>query len=507
MTDAVRRAVLIVAVLAILIGVGLAGGGTTSGVSTSGGGSTSGSAGASARDQVAAVTGTGVADVGAESSAWFCAGGTTAGGNAQASMIVNNPTPRAVTGTVTTVSTTGAPFTMSIPVPAETEQALSPTAGAAAGAAVNAAGRALASTVVFNGGGVGVTQMVSGPLGFSEAPCASRTAGDWYFADGSTANGDTLGLSLFNPTDTVAVVNVTFVSSTGILAPPDYQGIEIPGGALVTENIGDHVMNNPDVATEVASLSGQVVAAELESAGPSGPSDPGGSGGPSVVLGARQPSTTWSFAQNTEVSKGSTVFHLFNPSTRAARVTVRIGLEQGGAEPLVVHVPPQSVSTLDTTRLTRVPVDTPFAISFVSGGGVGIVVDRHVAAPAGAAPAGTDAPDVGDVIGVPGGAFRWMVPSELEPSTGVASLAVVDLDRSAVSVRLLMLSPSGLVPVPGFGRQRVAAGLPLIVSPAAGSPVGKVPLEFVADGPVAVEVDAGPAGSPGVVVTPALPLS
>jgi hypothetical protein len=138
---------------------------------------------------------------------------------------------------------------------------------------------------------------------------------------------------------------------------------------------------------------------------------------------------------------------------------------------------------------------------------VGIVVDRHVAAPAGAAPAGTDAPDVGDVIGVPGGAFRWMVPSELEPSTGVASLAVVDLDRSAVSVRLLMLSPSGLVPVPGFGRQRVAAGLPLIVSPAAGSPVGKVPLEFVADGPVAVEVDAGPAGSPGVVVTPALPLS
>jgi hypothetical protein len=31
-------------------------------------------------------------------------------------------------------------------------------------------------------------------------------------------------------------------------------------------------------------------------------------------------------------------------------------------------------------------------------------------------------------------------------------------------------------------------------------------MEFVADGPMAVEVDAGPVGSPGVVVTPALPL-
>ncbi len=60
--------------------------------------------------------------------------------------------------------------------------------------------------------------------------------------------------------------------------------------------------------------------------------------------------------------------------------------------------------------------------------------------------------------------------------------------------------------VPGFVPRKVRPGLPLIVSPAAGSPVGTMPLEVVASGPVAVEVDAGPAGSPGVVVTPALPL-
>ena len=187
-------------------------------------------------------------------------------------------------------------------------------------------------------------------------------------------------------------------------------------------------------------------------------------------------------------------------------MTVKIGLEQGAAEPFVVRLAAESVATLDTTRLTRVPVDTPFAVTFVSGGGVGIVVDRHVAAPPGTASAGAGAPDVGDVAGVPGGAPRWLVPSTALPSTVVASLALVDLDRSAVNIRLLVLTSSGFVPAPGFGRRRVGPGLPLVVSPAAGSPIGTVPMEFVADGPVAVEVDAGPVGSPGVVVTPALPL-
>ena len=120
---------------------------------------------------------------------------------------------------------------------------------------------------------------MAGPLGFSQAPCASRTARHLYFADGSTALGDGLSLSLFNPTATIAVVDVTFVTATGVLAPPAYQGIDIPGGALVTENIDDHVENIAHVATAVAALSGQVVATELESAGPAG------SGGPSVVSG------------------------------------------------------------------------------------------------------------------------------------------------------------------------------------------------------------------------------
>ncbi len=141
----------------------------------------------------------------------------------------------------------------------------------------------MASTVVLDGGGVGVSQVTSGPLGLTTAPCASATSSHWYFADASTAQGSTLTLSLFNPTDTIAVVDVSFVSASGVTAPPAYQGIDVPGDSLVVENVGVHVQDDPAFATEVTTLSGAVVAAETEAAGQSG------NGGPSILLGATHP--------------------------------------------------------------------------------------------------------------------------------------------------------------------------------------------------------------------------
>jgi Family of unknown function (DUF5719) len=474
MTDTARRTVLILGILAVIVGIAVADGGV-------------GPVGGATKGRTPPASSMAVPRAGAESSAWFCVGGTAAGGDGQSTMLLTNPTPRPVTGTVTTVSTNAAAVAMTVPVPARTQTEVASPPGSAGGSE--------ASTVVFNGGGIGVSQVLSGPLGFTNAPCASTTARQWYFADGSTAAGATLTLSLYNPTDTIAVVDVSFVVSTGLLAPPAYQGIDVPADTLVTENIGDHVQNNPHVATMVTSLSGAVVAAELGTVGPAG------SGGPSVVLGATTPSTTWSFAQNTDVTSGSTVFYVFNPSDRSARVTVKIGLEQGQAEPVVMNVPAGSVSTLDTAKLARLPVDVPFALTFDAGGGVGIVVGREVIAPAGA-----PAPEVGEVAGVAGGSPRWLLPAEYSPSTGVSTLAVMDLNRSPVTVRLSALSPDGLVPVPGFKDVRVKPGAPLVVTPGPGVALGIEPMEIVSSGPVAVEIDALPVGSPGVVVSPALPL-
>jgi hypothetical protein len=482
MSDNGRRALLILGALSVLVGIAVAdaGNGGAQGAATP-------SSGAAA---VSVSTATGVAGRRAESAAWFCVGGTGAGGVAPSQLLFTNPVPTAVTATATSVAV-GATSMAPVPpvallAPGHAQVAVAPAPGVTGGL--------VASTVVLDEGGVGVSQVVSGALGFSTAPCASTTARHWYFANASTAQGATVTLSLFNPTATIAVVDVSFVTAGGVIAPPAYQGIDVPGNSLVAENVGDHLPDTAAMATTVTTLSGAVVAAELETYSQAG------SGGPSIILGTKQPATSWSFAQNTDVSTGATVFHVFNPTPRPATVTVTVGLAEGAAEPIVLHVAPQSVATLDTHKVTRIPLDTAFAATFRSSRGVGIIVDRHVTAPPAAA-----APEQGDTVGVPGAATRWLLPTVSAPATQM-SLAVVNPNRRAVTISVSTFSDRGLVAVPGLRRVRIAPGAPFIVAPTPGSAVGSLPLELRASGPVAVEMDALPVGSSGVVVIPALPL-
>ena len=105
-------------------------------------------------------------------------------------------------------------------VPARASLAVNPAEGLAAGSD--------ATAFAFSGGGVVATQAASGPNGWSTAPCASRIASQWAFAGGATTAGNTLTLSLFNPAATEAVVNVSFLTEGGVIAPQQYQGLVVP---------------------------------------------------------------------------------------------------------------------------------------------------------------------------------------------------------------------------------------------------------------------------------------
>src|SRR5580704_12978905 len=94
MSDTARRAVLIVGVLCVLVGIAVFGP-SSSGVGHTG-------------DDVS-LSAVAVTPGGAESSAWFCAGATGGGGGAEGALLVANPIPQAVTATVTTLTTGSAP--------------------------------------------------------------------------------------------------------------------------------------------------------------------------------------------------------------------------------------------------------------------------------------------------------------------------------------------------------------------------------------------------------------
>jgi hypothetical protein len=352
---------------------------------------------------------------------------------------------------------------------------------------------ALAASVVLDGGGVTASEVVSSPLGWSMTPCASSTAPQWYFAHGATSQGGGLVLSLFNPGSTDAAVNIALATSTaGYVVPPAYQGVDVPAHTLVTENLGDHVVDDPAVATVVSTLSGTVVAAELQSIGRPG------SGGIAVTLGVAAPAPQWTFAQNTDVTGATVAFHVLNPTSRTTTVSVAIGLPQGaGAEPLSMSVPAQSVATLVAQNETRIPANTPYSATFTSSGAP-IVVARQVTAPSGA-PASE--PADGDVPGVAGGRLHWLLPAVAPPGNGAWALALVDLGQRPAMVRIA--SAEGAI-LPGQGVKVVKPGTPVLIGPNPGPPFGIAPFQVLADQPLAVELDAVPVASPGVVVVPAL---
>jgi hypothetical protein len=352
-----------------------------------------------------------------------------------------------------------------------------------------------AVAIVLDGGGVAVAESVSSPLGWSMAPCSSSTSTSWYFAHGATAQGSGLTLSLFNPGATDATVDVSLVSATaGFLAPAAYQGIDIPPGALVTENVGDHAPDDAALATEVTALSGGVVATELESVGTTG------NGGISLLAGSPQPATRWVFAQNTDLTGGKVAFHVLNPSTRPAVVSVAIGLPGGAAaEPLTLRVPPQGLATLVAEDQTRIPANLSYSAVFTSHGAA-VVVGRQVASPPGV-PA--PVPEDGDVPGVAGGATRWILPALVAPGTGPWALAVVDLGPRPAHVRVT--APSGRA-LRGQATRRVGPGMALVIGPNPGPPLATSPVGVTSDQPVAIELDALPVAGPGVVVVPAFPV-
>lgn len=481
MSPSLRRTVLVAVLVAVVVGAGAVDRAVGRGSPTA--------------VTVGALSPVGAAPVhGTESSAWYCAGGTGSGGSAPGTIVLTNGTARPVTGTVTVVAAQAqaaappAPWAgasaIAVVVPADGATSVGPSQ--LGSSAVKAA------AVVLDGGGVAVAQAVSGPAGWSMAPCAASTGTSWYFAHGATSQGGGLTLALFNPGATNATVDVTMVSATaGVLAPAAYQGIDVGPGSLVTENLGDHAANDTELATDVSTLSGAVVATELQSAGSAG------NGGLSLVLGVPVPSRRWVFAQNTDGSGTTVAFHVFNPSARSAAVSVAVELPRGaGAVPLTMRVAPETSATLVANDQTRIPAGVPYGAVF-SSAGPGIVVSRQISGPAGPA---APTPEDGEVTGVPGGWRRWIVPAAASPGTGISALAVVDLGSRPAEVRILT-SDGGVIT--GQGPRLVEPGAPLLIEPGPGLALGFAPFAVSADRPVALEADAVPVAAPGAVVVPA----
>jgi hypothetical protein len=404
---------------------------------------------------------------------------------------------QAVSGTVTVADAAGSSATSSVTVPAGRETTLVPSR--------IERGDWLASQIQLGGGGVTVSEMVDGPQGWAEAPCASTTSPTWYFASGSTVNGSTLYVSLFNPTRTVAVVDLTFATAQGVSMPEPFEGLVVAPGALVVAGVASYVQDQSSVSTIVQARSGRVVAAELEE------HDVGGVSGLSLRLGTTALQARWTLPRTVNVTGGTSETVIFNPSSSSQLVKVTVRLPSGPVAPYVHDVSSDTAWTLVTSRSIRIPANTDYVTTVTSTGGPGVVVDRVVQSSSAGAVPQWGAVSAVEARAASAPSRRWVIPTPALPASppevGASpfALALQNPGIRAVTVSVSRVTPTGDRRLGRVPLLRIPAKSFTVVEPTTLQLAGSDPLLLRSSGPLNAMEDVSPAGMPGVVALPAIP--
>ncbi len=423
-----------------------------------------------------------------ESSSWYSAG-TASDRSATTTLDLVNTTPHVVSGTLTAYNaTSGQVKVEAIAVPAFAQSTEQP--GSLVG------GNPVAATVALNGGGVLVTESIAGSAGWTEAACSRSTAERWYFASGLTEQGDTLTMALFNPTVTDAVVDMSFVTPSGLAEPQPFEGIVVPPDSLVTKEIEAYVQDASSVSAVVNVRTGSVVAAELQDA------SAGRSHGLSLRLGVPALASSWSLPDSVDAPGGTSSLTVFNPTGRIDRVRLTIRPGQSPAARFTRVIGPLSAWVFDTSAEPRIPAGVPFVATLRTLSGPGVVVDRTVSAPS-----SLESPQFGAftalgaaaaaqrvaVLPAPGTAAQPSVANALVVGLSLVNEGAGPLDATLYELEgVLGLVPLTRVQVPAGGAATVPRGII--------GGVRRVPLVISADGPVRVLENLAPSAGLDVVV-------
>ena len=378
------------------------------------------------------------------SHAWYCAGATAVkSGQADGTLVLANSGPEVLHGTATFYANQSG---RSTPAPVSRPVAIGPYGRGSLRIGDVLSAPFAAATVVFLGPGGSAEMQVSGSLGTAAAPCATAPSEQWYLAAGTTKDGASDLLALFNPFPEDAIADLSFADDAGREAPSEFQGIFVPGRSLVMVDLGSHLIEQAAVSTTVGVRVGRLVAAGLQL-----DSIPG-QVGLSVVTGAPAPAPGWWLPAGVVGPGLAEQIHVYDPTGAPARVTVEAHLARGQAAPFDLELDPGSQQVLNLSAQPRIPAGDDFSIT-VRSRGAPVVVERTVQA-------GSPAPRTGsaEMLASPGTATRWQVTAGGATSTQDEWLVVADPGPRAATVRVSYLDQGALRPVPGLGQVVVPAG-------------------------------------------------
>ena len=197
-------------------------------------------------------------------------------------------------------------------------------------------------------------------VGFAAAECA-ESSGDSWLVGGATDTGRTTLLTLSNPSNVSATVNLTLYGPSGVVPAAGSQGIVVPPGSQRIFSLAGFIPGVASPVVRVQSTGGQVVAnlqqSTVRTLAPGGVDIVGGANEPSLVnvipglVIANQAALAAQEAQP-GYSDLRTVIRLLVPGKKEANVEISVVPEGGTDEGTTVSV------SLQPGQVTDVPLDS-----------------------------------------------------------------------------------------------------------------------------------------------------
>ncbi len=204
-------------------------------------------------------------------------------------------------------------------------------------------GGTYALSAEIDGGGVVAEQVVTRDR--AQAPCVSEGLTNWYGSGFDSTVGSAAVLSIYNPTATAAVFNVTTFSKTGFLSPAALQGVSVGAHAELTLNLGDEVVATQNFGAQVSVLRGSLVVVEDQVARNSA----------SINSGVTQLSDHGVFPLVTTANGAVAQIRVADPGPAQSTVTFRVHLGKFVIAPQTTTVAPYHSTVVTITPNTAIP--------------------------------------------------------------------------------------------------------------------------------------------------------
>jgi hypothetical protein len=198
-----------------------------------------------------------------------------------------------------------------------------------------------ATAAQISGGGV-VAEQIEGN---ASVPCVSQGVTRWYAAGFNTLVGSDAYVSLYNPTATEAVANISVLEANGFYAPENMQGVSVPAHAQELIDVGRSVVNTANVGLDVKVVRGSLaVVGEQNSAGVL-----------SFDAGVISPATVTWFPAVTTVNDASAQIRVTNPNDARVNVSAKVSLSKFTISPQSISLPPYSSGVITITPNPAIP--------------------------------------------------------------------------------------------------------------------------------------------------------